>query len=155
MRQLQQGFTLIELMIVVTIIALLAAIALPAYQDYAVRAKLSEVVLAMSACRTAITEVYQSGITAPGAGNWGCEAGVASKYLVGLATSADGKISATVRAISSEVNGRVVTLTPLAAANTAAIVSGNLGKGLFGWRCGHAADGTTVGLKYLPASCRS
>jgi type IV pilus assembly protein PilA len=55
MKRLQQGFTLIELMIVVAIIGILAAVALPAYQDYTVRAKMSEVILAMSACRTSIT----------------------------------------------------------------------------------------------------
>ena len=59
-RQLQKGFTLIELMIVVAIIGILAAVALPAYQDYTKRAKMSEVILAASACRTSITEVYQS-----------------------------------------------------------------------------------------------
>src|ERR671928_1981833 len=61
MKTMQKGFTLIELMIVVAIIGILAAVALPAYQDYTVRAKMSEVILAMSACRTSITEVYQSG----------------------------------------------------------------------------------------------
>ena len=59
-RSMQQGFTLIELMIVVAIIGILAAVALPAYQDYTKRAKLSEVILAASGCRTSITEVYQS-----------------------------------------------------------------------------------------------
>src|SRR5690242_2704737 len=84
MRKLQQGFTLIELMIVVAIIGILAAVALPAYQDYTIRAKMSELILAMSACRTSITEVYQSGGTAPQPNNWGCEGGVASKYVSAL-----------------------------------------------------------------------
>src|SRR5688500_19752259 len=73
MKTLQQGFTLIELMIVVAIIGILAAVALPAYQDYTIRAKMSEVILAMSACRTSITEVYQSGGSLPGVNGWGCE----------------------------------------------------------------------------------
>ena len=156
MKQIQKGFTLIELMIVVAIIGILAAVALPAYQDYTVRAKMSEVILAMSACRTSITEVYQSGGTPPAANSWGCEGG-SSKYVGALNTDANGVVTATITNISGDVNGQLVTLTPLAAAGTAATTTGgggtgNMGSGLYGWICG--GTGTGVNTKYLPGSCR-
>jgi len=161
MKRLQQGFTLIELMIVVAIIGILAAVALPAYQDYTVRAKMSEVLLAMSACRTSITEVYQSGGTPPTANNWGCESGVASKYVQGIGTNGNGVVTATVTGISVNVNGSVVSLAPLINNATTLAVTvggpagiGNMGQGLFGWRCGSPADATTVSAKFLPGSCR-
>ena len=156
MKRLQQGFTLIELMIVVAIIGILAAVALPAYQDYTVRAKMSEVILAMSACRTSITEVYQSGGSTPTANSWGCEQTGSSKYVAAVTTSADGAVTATVTAISSSVDGSLVTLIPLAgpAPGTVATWTVNSGTGLFGWRCGVSGDGTTANPKYLPGSCR-
>jgi type IV pilus assembly protein PilA len=153
MKQIQKGFTLIELMIVVAIIGILAAVALPAYQDYTVRAKMSEVILAMSACRTSITEVYQSGGTPPNANSWGCEGG-SSKYVGSLSTDSNGVVTATVQNISTEVNGSLVTLIPLAAAGVAATTAsgGNMGSGLYGWICG--GTGTSISTKYLPGSCR-
>ena len=84
MKTMQKGFTLIELMIVVAIIGILAAVALPAYQDYTIRAKMSEVILGMSACRTSITEVYQSGPArrrAPTAGAAKSAPSQATKYV--------------------------------------------------------------------------
>src|SRR5919202_379010 len=155
MKRLQHGFTLIELMIVVAIIGILAAVALPAYQDYTVRAKMSEVILALSACRTSITEVYQSGgSNTPSANSWGCEQGANSKYVQAINTSQDGVVSATVRGISSAVDTKIVTLAPLANSSTTATWAANSGAGLFGWRCGSGTDGTNVNTKYLPGSCR-
>jgi type IV pilus assembly protein PilA len=155
MKSMQKGFTLIELMIVVAIIGILAAVALPAYQDYTIRAKMSEVILGMSACRTSITEVYQSGpTTPPNAGGWGCEisASQATKYVAGISTSADGAVTATVTGISASVNGSVVTLVPFATSSTAAVFTTGSSQSLYGWTCGGA--GTNVTLKYLPGSCR-
>ena len=157
MKRLQQGFTLIELMIVVAIIGILAAVALPAYQDYTIRAKMSEVILGMSACRTSITEVYQSGpASAPAAGGWGCEVGAtqATKYVSGISTSANGAVTATIQAISGSVNGSIVTLAPLSTSTVLATMTAGSSQSLYGWRCGNTTDGTNVSAKYLPGSCR-
>ena len=158
MKTFQKGFTLIELMIVVAIIGILAAVALPAYQDYTIRAKMSEVILAMSSCRTSITEVYQSGPSSlPGADNWGCEILTASqrtKYVSAVHTGDNGEVRATVQGISTVVNTSVVSLIPLSTSAAPAAMTAGSSQTLFGWRCGLPADGTTVSPKYLPGSCR-
>jgi len=145
------GFTLIELMITVAIVAILAATALPAYQNYTTRARLSEVVLALAACRTSITELYQSGGTPPGANNWGCEA-VSSRYVGSLATDNDGVVTATIAGISAAVNGKTVTMIPMATLGAPADVTTDMGLGLQAWSCGGA--GTSVDKVFLPSSCR-
>ena len=160
MKCIQQGFTLIELMIVVAIIGILAAVALPAYQDYTKRAKLSEVILASSACRTSITEVFQSNNAAslPTAGNWGCEASVpASKYVAKIDTDANGGIIVTVQGFGdTAIDATTVSLVPTAAGKAAITATAPLSE----WVCGNRAvlNGgtaiTTTPSKFLPGSCR-
>ena len=122
MRKSQRGFTLVELMIVVAIIGIVAAVALPAYQSYTIRAKVSEAILAGSQCLAAVGEAYQTNPgSGPGANNRGREtASQSSKYVASVETDDNGQIMVTSVA-STELGGATggqITLTPQSSTGT-------------------------------------
>ncbi len=170
-RSMQKGFTLIELMIVVAIIGILAAVALPAYQDYTKRAKMSEAILAASSCRTSITETIQSASSGATilAGGWGCEvsAGSGTKYLSIIETTAHlstatpttggAMITVTSQAIGAGADGEIRLAPCNAAVSTFALcLQPLLGTTVNSWVCGPGATAATaVQAKFLPGSCRA
>ena len=109
MKQIQQGFTLIELMIVVAIVGILAAIALPAYQDYVVRSKMAEPVGAIAACKTSVAEYLSTKNSLPGTANAGCQT-TPTQYMSALSVTA-GTIAATTTAAVG-AGGCILTMIP-------------------------------------------
>lgn len=143
MKKVQQGFTLIELMIVVAIIGILAAVAIPAYQDYTIRAKVTEGLSLASAAKTAVSEYYASKGELPTNNS---EAGLAPAASIG------GNNVSSVEVTGSGLITVTFTGTPAIAGSTLELEPLQTGGGV-SWTC---KTGSSNGLenKYLPSSCR-
>ena len=143
MKTLQKGFTLIELMIVVAIIAILAAIALPAYQDYVARGQVSEAMSLASGAKTAVAEYYAdrgAWPTTNAAAGLAAANSIAGKYVASTSLGANGVITSTFKpagSVSAKIAGGTFVLTP----------SDNVGS--IKWTCGGS-----IANKYKPSSCR-
>jgi type IV pilus assembly protein PilA len=154
MKKIQQGFTLIELMIVVAIIGILAAIAIPAYQDYIVRSKVTELVNAAGVCKTSVAEFYQTRAAFPtSASEGGCsDAGTANSVAPSVSNAGLIKVDAA-GTLATQLKGASSGITfGYQAMSSGAPTSG--GKPIDAWACDKTNAGTDITPKYLPATCR-
>ncbi len=145
-RTMQQGFTLIELMIVVAIIGILAAVALPAYQDYTVRARVSELLTQASAAKTSVSEaIINSGITSTASG------GLPAEVCNGVNTVASGAGTGTTNMASLVCDKGKITVTGTTAAKAVQLIlTPTPSTNGVTWKC----TTTSAFLKYVPAECR-
>jgi type IV pilus assembly protein PilA len=171
-KKLQQGFTLIELMIVVAIIGILAAIAIPAYQDYTVRAKVTEGLNLADSAKTSVAEGFQSnglnGITAA-ASSW-LAGFTPTKYVSGIViTAANGEITVTYSAATAQLSAKTLILTPQINVGGAYALLSAVGtnSGSIDWACASSTNKTattfapamtaptgSVAARYAPTQCK-
>jgi type IV pilus assembly protein PilA len=158
LKQVQKGFTLIELMIVIAIIGILAAIAIPAYQNYTIRAQVTEGLTLADGWKTAIAEYYANTGNWPAQGNLSGTCVTVGKYESGVTVTAGGVIAITYGGqANTKINNLVLNLVPYTNSNNDVL-----------WQCGTAlapvsatlptgttSGGTTVSPQYLPTSCHS
>jgi type IV pilus assembly protein PilA len=165
MKAVQKGFTLIELMIVVAIIGILAAIAIPAYQDYTIRAQVTEGLNLASSAKAAVSESFQSNGTWPAtnaAAGLDTDTNIKGKYVTAVTVSAGGLITITYGGqANTNIDADTLALTPYTSANgDVAWVCGD--KGIVGTTGLTIASGATtpatggsLTAKYRPANCRA
>ena len=159
---MKNGFTLIELLIVVTIIGILAAVAVPVYQTYVVRSKISEVLLAATTCKTAVTEASQSGFAAaPITGDeFSCGTpNNASNLVAVISTDANGKIlvqAQNLPQLGSKINIELIPYSDATMQTPSIAVDyvTSTAKQVKAWKCQSKQDGTGIDVKFLPVSCR-